>query len=170
MPANLVILENAPDIYMCPFFAFKATYVHVAICFSTHEREGSMRCCICCLRRNTTFQRELAPLVPILFEVVGQIVAENCFLTLDGIFPDDPPPNSGLGPVASCWIEPRPNDISHTYWRSLEPTINTINEYIHGNINTSCLITTGQDGSMQLQVIWLAPHGHVRYHPTIQFS
>ena len=66
-------------------------------------------------------------------------------------------------PVASCWLQQRPNPVSDLTWHGILPTIEAlIDEFAVGSeVDTSKLLTVGTDGKLRFQVIWQGDIGEV---------
>lgn len=161
MPADIITLDSAPDIILCPLY-FITMFPQFAVCFAiteddefTHEFRR-----ICCLRPDPLAYLP-RPKRPVLFEVIGQIAAHDCHLTARG----DEEHQDPNDPVASCWVEARPDDVSRIYWRSLLPTIQSVMDVIPGAVDSSKLVAGRADSveSVRLQVIWRAPDGEVSF-------
>ncbi|KAI1782149.1 hypothetical protein LXA43DRAFT_1104648 [Ganoderma leucocontextum] len=151
MPERLISLEGGP-VLMCPIEIFKSTYLFPSLCFGPTDRDGSEKRQICCVRQGANpaaNPRLLLPKTPLAFNIYGQIAVEDCFLTARGRHrPTDEEP------VASCWLQARPNIASDISWRGIIPTIEAIVEEYGGIVDPSQLLTVGPDGKLRLQVIW----------------
>ncbi|KAI0658949.1 hypothetical protein C8Q70DRAFT_1054633 [Cubamyces menziesii] len=156
MPPQLVTLEDAPRIILCPLHVVTSAHSNLVLCFATSDESGSEVRRMLCVRK-TPLVPGPRPRMPLLLEIVGQIAADNCYLTVDGH------PNTAAADgtaaedderEASCWIEARPDVVSRIYWRSVLPTIQTIAEHITGEVDMSNLVTVTPNGSVRLQVIW----------------
>ncbi|PIL33641.1 hypothetical protein GSI_04264 [Ganoderma sinense ZZ0214-1] len=154
MPEPLVSLTQSKPIIICPLETFKSIYLFRNLRFGPIDRDGSEKRHICCVCEDSP-PALIRPKTPILFDVLGQIAVEDCFLTARGC-----PRPANEEPVASCWLQQRPNIVSDLKWRGIIPVIEAIvEEYAVGSeVDTSRLLTVGPDGKLRLQVIW---HGEV---------
>ncbi|KAI1784484.1 hypothetical protein LXA43DRAFT_1066735 [Ganoderma leucocontextum] len=148
MPEPLIALGEAESTMMCPIEVFKSTYLFPSLCFGPIDRDGSEKRHICCVRQDAS-PRLFLPKTPLVFNIVGQIAVENCFLTAHG---RDRPPDEE--PVASCWLQARPNIVSDISWRGIIPTIEAIVDEYGGVVDPSHLLIVGPDEKLRLQVIW----------------
>ncbi|PIL31912.1 hypothetical protein GSI_06616 [Ganoderma sinense ZZ0214-1] len=89
------------------------------------------------------------PKTPLLFKIIGQITVEECFLTARGHLR---PPDKE--PIASCWLQQRPNITSDITWRGIIPTLEAIIEQYGGEVDPSELLALGPDGKLRLQMTW----------------
>ncbi|KAI1782076.1 hypothetical protein LXA43DRAFT_1069363 [Ganoderma leucocontextum] len=148
MPEPLIILDNMGAILMCPLEIFKSTYLFPSLRFAPTDRDGSEKRQICCVYRDAS-PRLFLPKTPLLFNIVGEIAVEECFLTARGrLRPSDEEP------VASCWLKPRPNPVSDVTWRGVIPTVDAIVDKYGGVVDPFQLLMEGPDGKLRLQVIW----------------
>lgn len=133
---------------MCPVEIFKSTYLFGSLRFGPIDHDGSEKRHTCCIPRDV-IPRLLLTKTPLLFKIIGQISVEDCFLTARGHLrpPDEEP-------VASCWLEQRPNIISDITWRGVIPTLEGIIDKYGGEVDPSHLLTIGPDGKLRLQVTW----------------
>ncbi|GBE81445.1 hypothetical protein SCP_0311740 [Sparassis crispa] len=96
---------------------------------------------------------------PTLFEVVGQIAVEDCYLTKCGdecLFPEDEKSPT----VYSCWIEARPDQVSCIHWRNVVRGLDTIIAAIPVPIDTiHAMRTDPETDSVKIQVGWRPPAG-----------
>lgn len=161
MPPEIVTLETASDVILCPLY-FLSQFPQFVVCFAvtevdeqTHEYRR-----ICCLHPNPVMFEPRARR-PILFELIGQIATHDCHLTVRGDEEHQDPDD----PIASCWVEARPDDISRIYWRSLLPAVQEIMEAIPGAVDSTKLVYGYAQAveSVRLQVIWRAPDGEVSF-------
>ncbi len=152
------ILADAENIIIIPLYAIMMVYTSLTICFITWDFDPDTReeHEICCF----TPTQHTQPNVPILFEVVGQIALEDCFLTADGY---KSPESSGEDNerLATCWIETRPDYISRIYWLGVVPAVQEIANHIPTAVDTSRVIGEDQ-GQIRLQVCYQPPAGQVR--------
>ncbi len=159
MPEPLTMLGEGEPAVMCPIEIFKSTNLFPSLCFGTTDRDGSEKRYTCCIHQNGNPQLPL-PKTPLVFNVYGQITPEDCFLTARGrLRPMDEEP------VASCWLQARPNIASDIRWRGIIPTIEAIADEYGGVVDFSHLLMLGPDGKIQLQVIWQGDVGEVSTSP-----
>lgn len=101
--------------------------------------------------------------LPVVFTVIGQIAREECFLTAAGDQREDRPDNIHDKPVASCWLESRPDRDSCLEWRQLPPAIQRVaSTAIADDLDTSRLLRFApNDGAVQLRVRFIPYEGEV---------
>ncbi|KAI1793318.1 hypothetical protein LXA43DRAFT_988141 [Ganoderma leucocontextum] len=152
MPEPLVTLEEADATYLGPFYAINALIITPGFTFAPCDRDGSRSRRICCIQHRKVATGELLPKRPLLFDIVGQISPDQCFLTARGLSqPSDPADEE---PVASCWLEPRTHIMSEINWRGVEDSVGKIVQAIPGDVDTSRLFARDEGGRPKLQVIW----------------
>ncbi len=155
MPEPLIMVGEGAPAMMCPIEIFKSTYLYPCLCFGTTDRDGSEKRYVCCVHKRANPQL-LLPKTPLVFNVYGQIAIEDCFLTARGrLRPMDEEP------VASCWLQARPNVASEIRWRGIIPTIEAIVDEYGGVVDFSHLLMLGPDGELRLQVIWQGSVGEL---------
>lgn len=161
MPPKPITLENATQTIIVPLY-FLSMFRQLLVCFAVTEyqhyagKHEYRR--ICCLRPDTTIFNPRQKR-PVLFELVGQIAREDCYLTALGDEAHQEPDD----PVASCWVTARPDIISRIHWRSVLPTIQDIMDTIPGGVDSSKLVAgrVNDIASVRVQVLWRAPDGEV---------
>lgn len=158
MPEPLVSLSKCTII--CPIKLFKSTILFPWLHFGPVDHDSSKKHHICYVVHKVLpcLYTSPKPKMPILFNILGQIAVENCFLTTWGcLWP------SNEEPIASCWLQQCPNIVSDLTWCSILPAIKAlIDEYaVTCKVNTSKLLIVGVDGKLQLQVIWQGEVGEV---------
>ncbi|KAI1782022.1 hypothetical protein LXA43DRAFT_905138 [Ganoderma leucocontextum] len=154
MPSPLVILSEADNILLCSLHTFSTTYLSQALCFGVSDRNTSEWCRIVCVRR-TSITRTLLPKTPVVFDIIGQISGgSECFLSVDGVPRDTSSTNAASAePVASCWMEPRPNVVARVNWNGVQASVEQILAEIPGEVDTSRFIRS-EDGMMKIQLVW----------------
>lgn len=159
------VLSDAENIIVVPLSTITMIYTNLAIYFVTWEYnpETDEEREICCTQL-TELPSHLDPQlrVPILFEVIGQISPDECFLTADGY---KSPESSGEEDelLATCWIEtPETDYISQLYWLGIAPAVQEIAHQIPTDVDTSRLLTDEQGEDIRLQVSYQPPAGQVR--------
>ncbi|PIL26811.1 hypothetical protein GSI_11072 [Ganoderma sinense ZZ0214-1] len=118
------------DICFCPLHTPVFHLLVVRWFTNEYETEVLTRRRICCRRptEDRYVNGILAPpiLEPFVFELIGQIAEYDCHLTVDGHG------DRTEAPVASCWIEACPDQVSRIEWAqsivSLNRIIDTIRE------------------------------------------
>lgn len=102
--------------------------------------------------------------LPVVFTVIGQVAPEECFLTAVGDQREDRPDTTAHNrPLASCWLESRPDRDSCVEWRQLPPAIQRIaSTAVAGDLNTSRLLRFApNEGAVQLRVRFVPYEGEV---------
>lgn len=159
MPSQLITLATSSDIILSPLY-FLSMFQEFVVCFAiTDEDEETYEYrLICCLSPNPLVYEPRANR-PVLFEIIGQIARHDCWLTALGDEKNQDPDD----PIASCWVEARPDHISRIYWRSVLPTVEAIIDTIPGAVDSTKLVSGHAEAveSVRLQVIWRAPEGEV---------
>ncbi|KAI1796507.1 hypothetical protein LXA43DRAFT_879942 [Ganoderma leucocontextum] len=154
------VLGDADNIIILPLSAITMVYTSLTLCFAmweydpeTHEERE-----ICCIRfTELPPYLDTRPTVPILFEVVGQIAREDCFLPADGY--EGPESNRQEDEhLATCWIETRHDYVSQIYWLGVVPAVQEIANHIPTDVNTSRLLGE-EHGEVRLQVAYQPPAG-----------
>ncbi|KAI1782217.1 hypothetical protein LXA43DRAFT_906424 [Ganoderma leucocontextum] len=150
------VLGDAENIIIVPLSTITMVYTNIALHFATweydpdtdEERE------ICCTPSYLDPQLQ----VPILFEIIGQISPEECFLTADGY---ESPESNGQEDehLATCWIETREDYISQIYWLGIAPAVQEIANQILTDVDQSRLLTDEQGENVRLQVCYQPPAG-----------
>ncbi|GBE82885.1 hypothetical protein SCP_0412720 [Sparassis crispa] len=84
---------------------------------------------LCCIHLQLEQSPSTSEKIPsgILFEVMGQIAIQDCYLTTHGDSEHYPEPGDG-SPAVSCWIEPLPDILSCADWRKAMRAITKIAE------------------------------------------
>ncbi|KAL6302955.1 hypothetical protein BKA93DRAFT_735774 [Sparassis latifolia] len=84
---------------------------------------------LCCIHLQLEQSPSTSEKIPsgILFEVMGQIAIQDCYLTTCGDSEHYPEPDDG-SPAISCWIEPLPDILSCADWRKAMRAITKIVE------------------------------------------
>ncbi|PIL33218.1 hypothetical protein GSI_04668 [Ganoderma sinense ZZ0214-1] len=148
MPEPLIAVGECEPAVICPLEIFKSTHLFPSLCFGTTNRDGSEKHYICCFPQHANPELPL-PKTPLVFSLYGQIAIEDCFLTVRGCLrPMDEEP------VASCWLEARPNIAADILWRGIIPSIEAIVDKYGGVVDPSHLVALGPDGNVRLQVVW----------------
>ncbi len=157
------VLSDAEDIIIVPLSSVTMIYTTLLLCFLVWEYDPETReeREICCFRfSDLPSHIDPRPRIPILFEIIGQIAFEDCFLTADGY---EDPVSSGQEDehLATCWIETRDEYVSRIYWQGIAPAVQEIASHIPGSVDASRLL--GEvDGEVILQVCYQPPAGQVR--------
>lgn len=101
--------------------------------------------------------------VPVVFTMIGQIAREDCFLTAMGDQRADRPDHLKDGPLASCWLESRPDRDSCLEWRHVPSAIERIESTAAaGPLNLSrTLRFFPNDGAVQLRMRFAPYEGEV---------
>ncbi|KAI0365888.1 hypothetical protein BV20DRAFT_1098068 [Pilatotrama ljubarskyi] len=100
---------------------------------------------------------------PIIFTVIGQIAPEECYLTAQGDQRAARPDHSRSGPLASCWLESRPDRASCLEWRQIPSAIARVASAAVGPVNTSRVLRfMPNDGAVQLRVRFAPRDGELR--------
>ncbi|KAI1781718.1 hypothetical protein LXA43DRAFT_1105466 [Ganoderma leucocontextum] len=154
------VLADAENIIIIPLAAVTMIFTQLSVCFSTweYDPETHEEREICCLQfSNLPSSLDPRLKVPILFEIIGQITHEECFLTADGY---EAPESSSQEDerLATCWIETRDDFISHIYWLGIVPAVREIATHIPGDVDTSRLLAE-ENGEVKLQVCYQPPAG-----------
>lgn len=149
-PRRLITLEGSPHILLCPLPVVTSVNNNLILQFALSEHRGSKTRYIACAQRAPLLPGP-RPVLPLLLELLGQIAVTDCYLTSRG-YTDPGDPHSK--PIASCWIEARPDLVSEIYWRSVLPTIQTFKADIPGAADISDLLSVASDGSVRVKVRW----------------
>ncbi|KAI1784490.1 hypothetical protein LXA43DRAFT_901534 [Ganoderma leucocontextum] len=91
--------------------------------------EGPTLRYVCCPGRSATEQVFFTLPIPrpFVFELIGHITEDECYLTPEGYG------DRAEGPLASCWIGPCPDHISHIEWGTAARAIQHILDTIRGH-------------------------------------
>ncbi|KAI1782565.1 hypothetical protein LXA43DRAFT_1068576 [Ganoderma leucocontextum] len=148
MPELLVALSEAQSILICPLKSSNQHICSPSLCFVVINYNGSEKHPICCICRDVSPHLFL-PKTPLIFNILGKIAMEHCFLTTQGhLWPTDEEP------VASCWLQGHLNSISKITRCSIILIIEAVVDEFGDMVDTSHLLSIGADRKLQLQIIW----------------
>lgn len=101
--------------------------------------------------------------VPVVFTAIGQIAQEDCFLTAEGDRREGRPGHVQDKPLASCWLESRPDRDSCLEWRQLPSAIDRLaSTDVAGPLDTSRVLRFApNDGAVQLRIKFIPEAGEV---------
>ncbi|KAI1782540.1 hypothetical protein LXA43DRAFT_905512 [Ganoderma leucocontextum] len=155
------VLGDAENIVIVPLSTITMVYTNLALYFAMWEYDPDTDeereiCCTQFAEPPSYLDPQLR--VPILFEIIGQISLEECFLTADGY---ESPESNGQEDerLATCWIETREDYISRIYWLGIAPAVQEIANQIPTDVDTSRLLTDEQGEDVRLQVSYQPPAG-----------
>ncbi len=156
------VLSDAENIVIIPLAAITMIYTNLYIRFLTweYDQETHEEHEICCMQfSDLPSFLDPRPRVPILFEIIGQVSHEDCFLTTDGY---ESPESSGQDDerLATCWIETRHDYISRIYWLGIAPAVQEIVNHVSGDVDTSKVLAE-DSGEVRLQICYQPPAGQV---------
>ncbi|KAL1939189.1 hypothetical protein VTO73DRAFT_10230 [Trametes versicolor] len=102
--------------------------------------------------------------VPVIFTMIGQIAREDCFLTAEGDQRVDRPDHQKEGPLASCWLESRPDRDSCLEWRHVPSAIERIESTaVARPLNLSRVLRFfPNEGAVQLRLRFAPYHGELK--------
>ena len=161
------VLGDAENIIVVPLSTITMLYTRLTLRFATWEYDPDTDeereiCCTQFAEAEAPPHLDIDPLIkiPILFEIIGQISEEECYLTADGY---ESPESSGQEDerLATCWIETRDDDISKLYWLGIAPAVQEIVNKIPADISTSRLLTDEPGEDLRIQVPYQPPAGQV---------
>lgn len=174
---TIINIDTADDVVLCPLHVLMSIDPVLEFCFATSYRRDAEYRRIFCVRHARP-NIILGPKMPVLFEVIGQIAVQNCYLTTHGRkkdletaegtaderFTKDPLAIAvdSEETIASCWIEPRPDLASTLYWPSVYPTVKAIMDSVPLPMNTDHAVSVPRrDEVTRLQVVWSPRDGEV---------
>ncbi|KAI1788924.1 hypothetical protein LXA43DRAFT_893833 [Ganoderma leucocontextum] len=157
------VLGDAENIVIVSLPTITMVYINLALYFATWEYDPDTDeereiCCTQFTGLPSYLDVDPQLKVPILFEIIGQISPEECFLTADGY---ESPESNGQDDqrLATCWIETREDYISQIYWLGIAPAVQEIANQIPTDVDTSRLLTDEQGEDVRLQVMYQPPAG-----------
>ncbi|TFK92371.1 hypothetical protein K466DRAFT_480763 [Polyporus arcularius HHB13444] len=109
---------------------------------------------VLCHRREEPTPPDRQSNVPLLFDDIGEVSRDDFALTGYGIIgrPDE---EVREAPMASGWLQERPNKMSNINWRAVPRTVRTITDSIPAfDVDTSTLYRMTEDNSPQLKLTW----------------
>lgn len=157
-----ILIENAKPTILLPFHTFLAMSVRFELSFGVIDYSEQEHRLILCTRRQGTVPRGVHPKTPLIFDIHGQIWRHQCYLTGGGYPWPAERPLSEFEPLASCWIEPRPNIASETNWRAMNESIALLLNTIPGDVDSSHFTNIDRStGARRLQIFWQGSQGDV---------
>ncbi len=141
-------LPSPHDICLCPLHTPIFESLDVRWFTHEYETETPTKCRVCCRRppAGPSINGTHAPriLQPFIFELVGRIANHDCHLTIDGYG------NQTEGPIASCWIEPNTDCVSHREWAQSARSFHHVLDSIHEPWSADVLVGGGNPICVQL--------------------
>ncbi|TFK78164.1 hypothetical protein K466DRAFT_607254 [Polyporus arcularius HHB13444] len=154
-PSALIDLYNSKDLILSPFHGLTASRLRFNFIWAIESQEDGheVRHVLCHRRQEPTPPRR-QPNIPLLWDMIGEVTRDDFALSARGVLGRSAE-EVREAPMASGWLQQRPNKMSDINWRALRLSIRTLTDSIPAfEVDTSTLLRITEEGLPQLKLTW----------------